>query len=258
MQFQVLGCGTSTGVPVLGCGCAVCTSPNPKNRRFRTAGRIITDSGKTIIIDTGIDFRMQCLQNKIDSVDAVLFTHHHSDHILGVDDLRGFNFLRPTAIPCFAGEETLTEIKRVFAYLFSRDPNYEGGTLTNLALTPIVPGIPFELFGETIIPFQLWHGKFPVTGYRVRDVVYATDCNVVPQEAKETMAGAQYLFLDALRYRAHKTHLTVEQAIVIAQELKAAQTYFIHMSHDVDYDAGNQMLPPGIEFAYDGLTVSVT
>lgn len=257
MKIQILGCGTSTGVPVPGCTCAVCTSLDPKNNRTRTSARIITDEGKTILIDAGIDFRAQCLQNKIASIDSVLFTHHHSDHILGIDDLRGFNFIIRKAIPCYGVKTTLDEVQRIFSYLFDKDSDYKGGMLTSLELNPIEYNKPFEVCGERCIPFLLWHGTVPVTGFRFRDTVYATDCNNIPQESKEIMQGAKLLFLDGLRYREHYTHFTIPQAVTVADELGIEQTYLIHMSHDVEYAEANRNLPAHVQLAYDGLTLSV-
>lgn len=257
MRFEILGCGTSTGVPVPGCECAVCSSQDAKNKRSRTAAKLTTPSGEVILFDAGIDLRMQCLQSRTLRVDGVLFTHSHSDHILGIDDLRGFNFKQRRAIQCYGTDATLREIERVFSYLFQENSGYEGGTLTSLELHRIQCLKPFTLCGEQITPFQLWHGKVPVTGFRVGGVVYATDCKTIPPESKEIMKGAKVLFLDALRYREHKTHFTIDQAVEAAGELGAESTYFVHMSHDVEYHEASRHLPPTMHFAYDGLALDI-
>lgn len=258
MQFQVLGCGTSTGVPVPGCQCDVCSSSNPKNNRLRTSGRLILDSGECILFDAGNDLRAQCLQFNITRIDAILFTHYHSDHILGIHELRAFQFLYKQPIPCYGNEQTFHEIERIFSYLFTPDPDYEGGMLTSLTLNRIQHAKPFTVFQETITPFPLFHGKVPVIGYRVRDFVYATDCNVIPPESKEIMRGAKVLILDGLRHRPHKTHFTISEAAAMAAELEAENTYLIHMSHDVEYEETQRLLPPNVQLAYDGLTIHLT
>ncbi len=192
ISFTVLGCGTSTGVPVPGCKCSVCLSGDPRNTRLRTSGLVALENGANILIDAGTDLRAQALANKIDKIDAVLFTHSHSDHILGIDDLRCFNFNRSGPIPCFAEASTITEIKRVFKYLFEDNSEYEGGLLAKLALTHIEPLKSFDLLGVTITPFRLWHGKNQVTGFRINDLVYATDCNSIPEESVATMSNAKF------------------------------------------------------------------
>jgi phosphoribosyl 1,2-cyclic phosphate phosphodiesterase len=258
ISFTVLGCGTSTGVPVPGCPCPVCTSGDPKNRRLRTSGVLRLSGGETILIDAGTDLRQQALEQKLHSIDAILFTHQHSDHILGIDDLRCFNFHRPAPIPAFGTDTTLVEIEVTFRYLFQHNHDYLGGLLTQIQLHRIEHGKSFECLGETVTPFLLWHGPIPVTGFRIRDFVYATDCNRIPPESIDIMTGAKVLFLDALRHRPHKTHFTIAEAISTAEQLKAQQTYFIHMSHDIDYHPESEKLPPGISYAYDGLTVEIS
>ncbi len=257
MKLKVLGCGTSTGVPVPGCPCAVCTSGDPKNVRLRTSSIITTNDNRTILIDAGIDLRAQALKHGITRVDSVLFTHSHSDHILGVDDLRCFNFIQKKPIPCFGVDKTLSEIQRIFTYLFS-ETDYEGGLLADLTMQRIEHYKPFVAENVEVTPFLLMHGKMPVTGYRFGDFVYATDCKTIPEESKSVMKGARCLLLDGLRYREHKTHLTIDEAVEIAHELNAEQTYLIHMSHDIDYHLANKKLPSNIQIAFDGLEIDLT
>ncbi len=257
ISFTVLGCGTSTGVPVPGCKCGVCQSKDPRNTRLRTSGLVTLDNGATILIDAGTDLRAQALANNIEKIDAVLFTHSHSDHILGIDDLRCFNFNRPGPIPCFAEASTISEIKRVFKYLFEDNTEYEGGLLAKLAFSAITPLDSFDLFGAAVTPFRLWHGKNQVTGFRINDLVYATDCNNIPQESIPIMSNSKLLILDALRHRAHRTHFTIEQAISQSQILLAQKTLFVHMTHDIDYESESALLPANISYAYDGLTTII-
>ena len=256
--FTVLGCGTSTGVPVPGCPCDICTGKNPKNRRLRTSGFLTLPTGENILIDAGTDLRQQALEQNLTRIDAILFTHQHSDHILGVDDLRCFNFHRKEAIPAYGTDATLKEIEITFRYLFEKNDDYQGGLLAKIDLHRIKIGVPFLCCGETVTPFLLWHGPIPVTGFRIRDFVYATDCNAIPSESLDIMKGAQVLMLDALRHRPHRTHFTVEDAVNAAHTIQAKQTYLIHMSHDIDYATENPLLPSGISYAYDGLRIEIS
>lgn len=208
-----------------------------------------------ILIDAGPDLRHQALKHKVARVDSVLFTHAHADHILGIDDLRSFNFTSRRRISCFGSAETMDAIRRYFSYIFQPDPSYEGGMVAQLDPhtvlndeTCIIEGIPFDLF-------PLIHGGMTVTGFRVGDVGYATDFKIMPQRAERVLQGVKHLFIDGLRYEQHRTHLTIPQAIEIAQRLNAEKTYLIHMTHSVDYDEVSAALPKGIELGYDGLTI---
>jgi len=255
MRFQILGCGTSTGVPVPGCRCAVCRSPDPKNKRLRTSAIVRAADGRTLLIDASTDLRQQALQHGVDRVDGVLFTHAHADHILGTDDLRSFNFILKRRIPCFGTAPTLAEIRRFFNYIFDPSPDYQGGALAQLDLHEIAPDTPFEAAGFTVQPFPLLHGATAVTGFRFGDLAYATDCNVVTPVARETLRGVRYLILDALRYEAHRTHFTIPEAIEVAQSIRAERTILVHMTHTIDYATVTAKLPPGVELGYDGLTL---
>lgn len=257
MQFVILGCGTSTGVPIPACNCEVCLSKSPRNNRTRTSALIRLDSGENIIIDTGPDFRNQAIREGIKRVDAVLYTHSHADHILGVEDLRGFNFIMKKAIPCYGTSRTISEIKKVFDYIVNPPADYLGGMLAQLEFLPIENGQTFEVLNQNITPFLLWHGVIPVTGFKIGNLVYATDCKEIPEESRAFIQSADYLILDGLRYKQHNTHLTIDEAIQLARDLKAKKTYLIHMSHDIDYETVNKQLPDGIELAYDGLTLEI-
>lgn len=246
----MLGCGTSTGVPMVGCRCAVCTSTDPRNRRLRTSLRIDLPAG-TIVVDTSPDFRQQALTFALDRVDAVLYTHAHADHIYGLDDLRPFNFRQQAAIPCYGSAATLATLRRTFAYAF--EPGSEGGGKPRLELIAVRE--PFDLLGCEVVPVPAFHGSMEVYGYRLGRFAYLTDCNRLPAASRPLLVGGglDVLILDALRYRPHATHLSVEEALALAAELGARRTILTHLAHDVDYAAPAVALPPGVEFGYDGL-----
>ncbi|MBX7144101.1 MAG: MBL fold metallo-hydrolase [Oligoflexia bacterium] len=253
-SVTILGCGTSTGVPVLGCACGVCSSPHPRNKRYRTSAVVRLWNGKNIVIDTSADFRSQALSFGLDRVDAVLYTHAHADHIMGMDDLRGYNFSHQHSIPCFSDATTLATLRRTFSYIFEPDPTYEGGMLPQLTLHEIKAYLKFELCGTEVMPLALQHGKLSVLGFRFGDFAYCTDCKSIPESSMQTLQGVKTLVLDALRYETHRTHLTIPESIEIARKIGAQQTYFVHMTHTVDYETVSKNLPPGIALAYDGLT----
>ena len=255
MRLTILGCGTSTGVPIPGCPCAVCNSNDPKNERWRTSALITADDGRNILIDTSPDLHHQALRYKIERVDAVLYTHAHADHILGTDDLRVYNFRRDSPIPCFGDAQTLSALKNFFHYIFSPDPNYEGGLLAKLALHEIEVGKSFKAAEQEVLPFSLLHGSSPVLGFRIGDLAYATDCNAIPDESFSALSGVKVLILDALRHKPHNTHFTVADAVDAAKRVGAERTYFVHMTHDLDYHETNAELPPGMQLAYDGLQI---
>lgn len=255
MKFTLLGSGTSTGVPLPGCTCKVCTSKHPRNHRDRTSACITLDDGRVILIDAGPDLRYQALKQNVARVDSVLFTHAHADHILGIDDLRSFNFISKKRIACYGSATTIDAITGGFSYIFNPRPGYQGGmvaqldphTVTNEE-TCIIEGLAFDLF-------PLIHGDITVTGFRVGDVGYATDFNIFTERAESVLQGVKYLFIDGLRYESHPTHITIPQAVEIAQRLKAEHTYIIHTTHTIDYDEVSATLPPGVELGYDGLTI---
>jgi phosphoribosyl 1,2-cyclic phosphate phosphodiesterase len=250
MKVIVLGCGTSTGVPNIGCQCSVCTSDNPKNRRLRASIWMSWD-GKGILVDTSTDLRHQALKFKVARVDAVLYTHSHADHIHGIDELRSYNALQKTEIPCYGSAQTMNYLQGAFRYIFSPEEN--GLTYIPRLTTRVIDG-PFDLFGQGVVPLLAFHGPSgPVFGYRVGPFAYLTDVASVPDETLALMGGLEVLILDALRPSYHPSHLTIEAATDLASRIGAAQTYFTHMSHDAEYDEINASLPSGIELAYDGL-----
>jgi phosphoribosyl 1,2-cyclic phosphate phosphodiesterase len=252
MRVTMLGSGTSTGVPVIGCPCAVCRSDNPKNRRMRPGLKLELATG-VVLVDTPTDLREQALRFGLPRLDAVLFTHAHADHIFGLDDIRIFNFRQGRAIPCYGSEVTLTAIRRTFAYVF--EAGQEGGGKPQLDLIPV--RAPFELLGERVIPVPVWHGEMEVFGYRLGRFAYVTDCNVIPEPSYALLEGVEILILDALRYRPHSTHFSVEEAVDAAGRIGARRTILTHFSHDVDHGAPAVQLPAGVELGYDGLAFDV-
>jgi phosphoribosyl 1,2-cyclic phosphate phosphodiesterase len=249
LRVTMLGSGTSTGVPVIGCTCRVCLSENPRNRRWRP-GLKLELGERIVLVDTPTDLRSQALRFGLPRVDAIVFTHPHADHIYGLDDVRIFNFRQRAAIPCYGSEETLSRIRRAFAYVF--EPGQVGGGKPQLELIPVRE--PFSLLDRTVIPVPVWHGEMEVFGYRLGGFAYVTDCNRIPEASFELLAGVEVLILDALRHRAHSTHFSVQEAIAVARRIGARRTIFTHMTHEVDHE---DPLPPGVEFGYDGLVFDV-
>lgn len=235
---------------MIGCHCSVCTSSDPHNKRTRTSA-LIEVGGKHILIDATPELRLQCLANNVQRVDAVLFTHAHADHIFGLDDIRRFNELQRSSIPCYGSVETLETIKRAFEYIFV--PTQVGGGKPKIDLIE-VNGL-FEASGVSIMPIPALHGEMPILGYRIGKLGYVTDCSYMPDESKQLLKGLDVLILGVLRREYHSTHLTLEQGIALTQELAPKRAYFVHMSHGLDHDHTNRDLPEGIELAYDGLSV---
>lgn len=239
------------------CRCAVCCSSDPRNQRTRTSALVRLDAGAQLLIDTSTDLRAQALKLSLQRIDAVLFTHAHSDHILGIEDLRGFNFAQGGAIPAYASPDTASAIRSMFHYVFNEDPAYEGGRPAQVTLHEIAHGSPFTLFGAEVMPLLVQHGTLEVTAFRIGKFAYLTDCNAVPASTVQALSGIEYLVLDGLRREPHKTHFTIDQAVNFAQAVGAKQTYLTHLTHSVDYAEESARLPAGVALAYDGLTFEV-
>ena len=251
LDFTVLGSGTSTGVPVLGCRCPVCRSLLPQNQRTRCSALLRWD-GHAVLIDTATDFRQQALREELDQVDAVLFTHTHADHVHGIDDLRTFT-MRGTTIPVYASAPALATIRRVFGYIFVDES--EPGYRPRLSLHTVHG--PFRLFGREVVPIPLVHGHGEALGYRVGRLAYLTDCSAIPPASMALLEGLEVLVIDALRFTAHASHLNIAGAVAAAQAIGARRTLLTHLSHEIDHFRHSAGLPDGIEFAYDGLRLKV-
>lgn len=249
LRVTLLGSGTSVGVPVIGCHCRVCTSDDPRNQRLRPCLSLELD-GRVVLVDTPPDLRQQALRFGVERVDAVLFTHAHADHIYGLDDVRIFNFRQESPIPCYGSSQTLTAIRRSYAYIFDGEVG-EGGGKPQLELHEVCR--PFSLWGRRVVPVPLLHGSLEVYGYRIGPFAYLTDCNRIPQESFRLVAGVEVLILGALRYRPHSTHFSITEAMEAARRIGARRTALTHLSHEVDHGAPEVALPDGVEFGHDGL-----
>lgn len=251
MKILMLGSGTSTGVPAIGCECRVCTSNDPKNKRSR-ASVIIFCRGRSLLIDTSTDLRIQALRHRLKRLDAVLFTHAHADHLHGIDELRIFNWLMSGPIPCYGDNKTIERINLVFNYIFQ--DNCES-TVPRLK-TNIISG-PFSLFSQEVVPVEIYHGSLPILGYRLNNFAYITDCSFIPESSKEKLRDLEILILGALRFREHPTHFNIEQALEVISELKPQRCFLTHINHDLDYGETNARLPAGVELGYDGLEIEI-
>ncbi len=247
MKIIILGSGTSTGVPMVGCHCPVCSSDDPRDKRTR-ASIVIETGGRYILVDTSTDLRKQAIREHLPHIDAVLFTHAHADHIHGIDDLRGFHFIHKRLIPCYGSRETIDTVSKNFSYIFKGLATSEYAPL----LEAHVVSDPFELFGLTVTPIPLFHGPIPATGYRMENVAYLSDCSSIPEESLSRLAGLELLIIDALRYTPHPNHFNIEGALEVVKRLQPERSIFTHLTHEVAYREGDR-LPPGAEFAYDGM-----
>ena len=252
MKITVLGSGTSTGIPVIGCSCDVCLSDDPHDKRLRSSILIEID-GVNLLIDSGPDLRQQVLQNKIKYIDYVLFTHPHYDHVAGLDELRPFTLIKQKPIDIYANSYTLTELKKMFYYIFNT-PEQIGGGITDVKLH-VIENKPFSIQDIEITPIPVKHGKLDIFGYRIKDFAYITDASYISPESMKLLAGTKYLIINALRYREHPTHFNVSEAIEIVKEIAPNKAYFTHIAHALKHKETNMELPEGIALAYDGMIV---
>jgi phosphoribosyl 1,2-cyclic phosphate phosphodiesterase len=253
IRITVLGSGTSSGVPTIGCGCATCASTDPRDNRLRPSV-LVQYGGKNVLVDTTPDFRAQVLRLGLQRIDAILYTHSHADHILGLDDVRPLNYHQKMSIPCYGTQETLDVLRRVFRYAFDTEPSQSSSP--RVELHPITEE-PFELFGLTVIPIRLMHGRGVTLGFRFGKAAYLTDHSLIPEESKEKLRDLDVLFLDALRHRPHPTHSTVEESLRSVEELQPRRAFFTHICHDLPHAATESTLPPHVHLAYDGLALEV-
>jgi phosphoribosyl 1,2-cyclic phosphate phosphodiesterase len=246
-----LGTGTSHGVPMIGCRCAVCTSDDPRDQRWRPS-LYLELPDVAVLVDTSTDLRAQALRFGTPRVDAILFTHSHADHVMGLDEVRRFNALQGGSISCYGDALTLSEIRRTFAYIFdSHIPR--GGGLPDIDLFTLDG--PFCLGRTEVVPVPIWHGRRLILGYRIGPFAYLTDCSAIPDASWGLLEGVQLLVVDALRDRPHPTHFSVSQALDVVQRLGPSRTYFTHIAHDLPHAATCRRLPEGVDLAYDGLVL---
>jgi len=251
LKITFLGTGTSQGIPVIGCKCAVCQSTDKRDKRLRVSVWVKT-ADKSIVIDSGPDFRYQMLRAGVDDLDAILYTHEHKDHVAGLDDIRPYNYILKKRIDIYATERVQEALKREFQYIFS-DIKYHGLPQINLHT---ITGEPFAIGENTIVPFEVMHYKLPILGYRIGDFTYITDAKTISEESLQKIKGTKVLVLNALQKEDHISHLTFSEAIEMANKIGAEMTYFTHISHNLGlHEEVSKELPDHIRLAYDGLTI---
>ncbi|MFK7947441.1 MAG: MBL fold metallo-hydrolase [Saprospiraceae bacterium] len=255
MKVTFLGTGTSQGIPIIGCDCDACLSKDKRDNRLRCAIMVTLDNGKNIVIDTGPDFRQQMLRENVQDVEAILMTHEHNDHIIGLDDVRPINFKHRKDMPVYAENRVIENIKERFSYIFASNP-YPG--IPRINLLPIHKSQPFEIAGQRIIPIEVMHYKLPVIGFRFNDFTYLTDIKTITDKELEKVKGTKILVLGALQRKQHISHLTIDEAIALAQKINPEITYFTHMSHRLGrHEDVIKTLPENITLAYDGLQLGI-
>lgn len=254
MKLVFLGTGTSTGVPTLCCPCDVCRSDDPRNKRLRSSV-LLQNDGCNVLIDTSTDLRQQCLDNGIAHVDGVLYTHHHADHVHGIDELRVFNFFHKKAIPCYGNPMTLEAIQRNFNYIFNGHKPMGGGVPQ---LEPVtLDSQSFDLGGMRIQPVDVTHGNLTILGYRVNDIAYVTDCSGIPESSRDKLEGLDLLVLNALGFEPHPTHFCLDDALEAIEKLKPRRAILTHINHKFDHETVSRTLPDNVELAWDRMVVEV-
>ncbi|MEO1253719.1 MAG: MBL fold metallo-hydrolase [Bacteroidota bacterium] len=253
MKIIFLGTGTSQGIPVIGCKCEVCTSIDYRDNRLRSSIYVELD-GIHIVVDTGPDFRQQMLRERINKLDAVLFTHAHKDHVAGLDDIRSYNFLQKKDMPVFATEFVLSRLKQEFSYIFDGN-NYPG--IPRVQTIPII-NASFEVFDRSVIPIEVMHHKLPVFGFRFQDFTYITDANYISEEEKEKIKGSKVIVLNALQKHEHISHFNLDEALALMEEFKPEKGYLTHIGHYMGlHQEVSKELPDNIEIAWDGLQLEI-
>lgn len=253
LRVTFLGTATSSGLPVIGCDCRTCTSRDPRNTRFR-ASVLLQWNGRNVVVDTGPEFRLQMVRAGVRHLDAILMTHEHADHIYGMDDVRLFTEKSGEDMPVYSSKRTASVIRQAFPYIF--EPLKVPGT-TKPALSLNELDGPFALYGQTVHPLCVLHGRLPISAFRIGDFAYVTDCSEIPPETEEALEGLDTLVLGALRHDPHPTHFTLQQAVDVAQRLAPRRTYFTHIGHHLEHAKTCALLPAGMALAHDGLVVDV-
>jgi len=254
VRVTFLGTGTSHGVPMIGCECAVCRSTDPRDKRMRPSIYVEMDDGLKVLVDTTPDLRMQALTRGIRQVDAIVFTHAHADHVMGLDEVRRFNMISGQPMPMYADASTLRDIKITFRYIFESDAP-KGGGKPDIRLWEI--GGRFSLGRQEVVPVPIQHGTRQILGLRLGKFAYLTDCNGIPDASRSLLQDLDCLVLDALRHKPHPTHFTLDEAVAEARRIGAKRTWFTHIAHDLGHAATCAHLPPGMALAYDGQTIDI-
>ncbi len=239
---------------MIGCRCGTCLSTDPRDHRLRPSVYLAAAGGPSILIDTATDLRQQALTHGLSRVDAILFTHSHADHVMGLDEVRRFNVIQGAPIPAYADRRTVGDLKRTFDYVFN-PPAQQGGGIPQIDLKTIDGA--FSIGDLRVIPVPIFHGNQPILGFRVGSFAYLTDCSRIPDASWPLLDGLDVLVLDALRHRPHPTHYSVSQALDVISRLKPTRAFFTHICHDLPHAATNASLPSGVELAFDGLTLDV-
>ncbi len=253
-KITFLGTGTSQGVPIIGCNCEVCTSPNPKDKRLRTS-ILINRGNANVVVDTGPDFRQQMLRAGVKSLEAVLLTHSHNDHVAGLDDVRPFNFMEFKNMPLYATKDVQAEVKKRFAYIFEENP-YPGAPMVEFKT--ISKNSHFDIKGIHFQSIEVMHGSLEVLGFRIGDFVYLTDVKTIDETERKKIRGAKVLVINALHHNEHHSHLNLKEALAMIQDLAPAQAYLIHMSHNMGlHDEVCKKLPDNVSLSFDGLEIWV-
>jgi phosphoribosyl 1,2-cyclic phosphate phosphodiesterase len=253
-RVTILGSGTSHGVPMIGCHCPVCESVDPRDQRTRPSIYLQFGDGTSVLVDTTPDLRTQALRHGVERVDAILFTHCHADHVMGLDEVRRFNLLQGgRAVDCYGDDHTLDDLRRIFSYAFEATDH--GGGLPRISLHRLDG--PLSLAGQTIVPVPVWHGPQTILGYRVGGFAYLTDCSGIPDDSWPLLQDLDTLVIDAVRHRPHGTHFNVAGALGVIERLTPRRAYLTHICHDLPHAATNAQLPAGVELAYDGLVVEI-
>ena len=254
MEILFLGTGTSTGVPSLCCQCEVCRSKDVRNKRLRSS-ILVRENEHTILVDTSTDLRQQCLRYDVRKVDTVLYTHHHADHVHGIDELRSFNFFNKTVIPCYGNQHTIYNLKKNFSYIFGVAEQIGGGIPQ---LTPhILEDKTYNFGGISVTPLEIQHGKLLINGFRFRDCAYITDCSGIPEHTMQKIQGLKLLVLNALGFKSHATHFNLRQALEMAKTIQAERTLLTHINHQFDFENISKNLPKNVELATDGMRIEL-
>lgn len=253
MQLTILGAGSSAGTPAIGCQCDTCTSDDPRNKRTRCSSIITLDTGENILIDTGPDLRLQALREGITNIGAVLYTHTHADHLHGIDDLRGFCQVNRKQIQLYSYKEAAEHIKAKFGYTL-REP-CDFWDLPVLSINEV--NAPFDLFGATVTPIPIMHGRIQIFGYRIGNIAYMTDVSAIPEASFALLENLDLLLIDCLRVKEHPTHINIEQSLAYIGQINAKQSVLIHMTHELEYKALTKMLPKNVSVGYDGLKINI-